>query len=86
MRKEFEEQIARKNRARTAEEDEDVEKHWRSLETDIYNSIENTVGFKWISVSRKKQTPWWNEELKSKVKYKQICFRLWMKSRTPERR
>ena len=86
MRKEFEEQITQKNRETTTEEDEDVEKHWRSLKTDINNSIENTVGFKWTSVSRKKQTAWWNEELKSKVKYKQRCFRLWMKSRTPESR
>ena len=74
------------NRASTTEEDEDVEKHWRNLKTDINNSIENTVGFKWTSVSRKKQTAWWNEELKSKVKYEQRCFRLWMKSRTPESR
>ena len=36
--------------------------HWSSLKTDINNSIENTVGFKWTSVSRKKQTAWWNEE------------------------
>ena len=86
MRKEFEEQITQKNRETTTEEDEDVEKHWRSLKTDINNSIENTVGFKWTSVSRKKQTAWWNEELKSQVKYKQRCFRLWMKSRTPESR
>ena len=56
MRKKFEEQIARKNRASTTEEDEDVEKHRISLKTDINNSIENTVGFKWTSVSRKKQT------------------------------
>ena len=54
--------------------------------TDINNIIENVVGFKWTSVSRKKQTAWWNEELKSKVKYKHICFRLWMKSRAPESR
>ena len=54
--------------------------------TDINNSIENTVGFKRTSVSRKKQMAWWNEKLKSKVKYKQKCFRLWMKSRTPESR
>ena len=33
--KEFEEQIARKNRASTTEEDEDVDKHWRHLKTDI---------------------------------------------------
>ena len=31
MRKEFEEQIIRKNRETTTEEDEDVEKHWRIL-------------------------------------------------------
>ena len=68
MRKEFEEQITQKNRETTTEAGEDVEKHWRSLKADINNSIENR--FKWTSVSRKKQTAWWNEELKSKVKYK----------------
>ena len=41
------------NRETTNEEDEDVEKHWISLKTDINNIIENTVGFKWKSVSRK---------------------------------
>ena len=54
MRKKFEEQITQKNRETTTEEDENVEKHRRSLKTDINNSIENTVGFKWTPVSRKK--------------------------------
>ena len=44
MRKEFEEQITHKNRETTTEEDKDVEKNWRSLKTDINNSIENTEG------------------------------------------
>ena len=67
MRKKCEEQITQTNRETTTEEDEDVEKHWRSLKTDTTNNITtNTVGFKWTSVSRKKQTAWWNEELKSK--------------------
>ena len=70
MRKKCEGQITHKNRETTTEEDEDVEKHWRSMNTDINNTIENNVGFKWTSVSRKKRTAWWNEELKSKVKYK----------------
>ena len=53
MRKKSEEQITQKNRETTIEEDEDVEKHWRSLKADINNIIENNVGFKWTSVSRK---------------------------------
>ena len=53
MRKEFEEQIVQKNREATIEEDKIVEKHWRSLKNDINNRIENSVGFKWTSVSRK---------------------------------
>ena len=39
MRKEFEEQITQKNRESTTEEDEDVEKHWRSLKTDIKQQL-----------------------------------------------
>ena len=36
MRKKFEEQITQKNRETTTNEDEDAEKHWRSLKTDNY--------------------------------------------------
>ena len=46
MRKEFEEQNARKNMETTTKEDENVEKPWRSLKPYINYNIENTVGFK----------------------------------------
>ena len=63
---------------------------WKTLEISEnsykQHHFENTVRFKWTPVSIKNQTSWWNEELKLKVKYKQRCFRLWTKSRTPESR
>ena len=38
----------------TIEEDENVEKHCKNLKTYINTTIENTVGFKLTSVSKKK--------------------------------
>ncbi len=37
-------------------------------------------------MSKRKQTIWWNEEVKDAVKVKNRLFRIWMKERTPETR
>ncbi len=47
-------------------------------------AIEETVGFKWKTMSKRKQTIWWNEEVKDAVKVKNSLFRIWVKERTPE--
>ena len=52
----------------TIEEDEDVEKHWKNLKTYINTTIENTVGFKLTSVSKKTPAECmleWEDEFKS---------------------
>ena len=37
-------------------------------------------------MSKRKQTIWWNEEVKDAVKVKNRLFSVWMKVRTPETR
>ena len=74
IRKEFEDKLPGKTGKPLPRRTKMLGKHCGSLETDINNSIGNTVGFQWTSISRKKQTAWWNEELKSKVKYMQRCL------------
>ena len=37
-------------------------------------------------MSKRKQTIWWNEEVKYAVNVKNRLFRVWMKERTPETR
>ena len=37
-------------------------------------------------MSKRKQTIWWNEEVKDASKVKHMLFRIWIKERTPETR
>ena len=66
----------------------EVEQDWSETKTLLYNAIgiEETVGFKWKTMSKRKQTIWWNEEVKDGVKVKNRLFRIWTKERTPETR
>ncbi len=52
----------------------------------IKKVAEETMGTKVVGGSRKKQTPWWNEEVKNAVLEKIRKMRLWLKHRTPETR
>ena len=64
-----------------------VEQDWNETKTLLVDAIEETVGFKWKNMSKKrKQTIWWNEEVKDAVKVKNRLSRVWVKERTPETR
>ena len=38
-----------------------VEQDWNETKTLLCDAIEETVGFKWKTKSKRKQTIWWNE-------------------------
>ena len=57
-----------------------IKQEGNETKTLLCNAIEETVGFKWKTMSKKrKQTIWWNEEVKDAVNVKNRLFRLWMK-------
>ncbi|XP_076029362.1 uncharacterized protein LOC143018122 [Oratosquilla oratoria] len=67
------------------EEEEDVERAWESSKNAILESIEATVGFKYIG-GKKKRTSFWNEEMRKAVKERNDAFRKWLKERTEDSR
>ena len=67
------------------EEEENIGRAWESSKKAILESIEATVGFKYIG-SKKKRTPFWNEEIRKAVKDKNDAFRKWLKERTEDSR
>ena len=64
----------------------EVEQDWSKTKTLLCDAIEETIGFKWKTMSQRKQTISWNEEVKDAVKVKHRLFRIRMKERTPETR
>ena len=62
----------------------EVEQDLNETKTLLCDAIEETVGFKWKTRFKRKQTIWWNEEVKDAVKVKNRLFRIWVKERTPE--
>ena len=67
------------------EEEENIERAWELSKKAILESIEDTVGFKYIG-GKKKRTPCWNEEMRKAVKDKNDAFRKWLKERTEDSR
>ena len=63
-----------------------IEGQWTILKGDVNASIAENIGFKWSSNTKRKQTAWWTDKLRAKVKEKQHLFRQFMKQRTPVRR
>ena len=47
---------------------------------------EQKLGTKWVGGSKKKHSPWWNEELRNLVKEKMKKLRSWLRNRTHETR
>ena len=64
----------------------EVEQDMNKTKNLLCDVIEETVGFKWKTMSKRKQKIWWNEEVKYAMKVKNRLFRIWMKERTPETR
>ena len=62
----------------------EVERDWNETKTLLFEAIDETEGFKWKTMTKRKQTIWWNEEVKDIVKVQNRFFRIWMKKRTPE--
>ena len=60
-----------------------IEEEWTIIKGDINASIVETIGFKWSSKTKRKQTTWWTHKLRAKVKEKQRLFRQCMKQRPP---
>jgi calcineurin-like phosphoesterase family protein len=70
------------NTANTMNQADDVETMWKIFKENLENNLNETVGFQWSSVSKKRKTPWWSEAVSEKVRAKQKAFRDWMKHRT----
>ena len=64
----------------------DINTEWKKMTASIHKAVEETVGYKYSSLSRKRKTPWWNDDVKTAVKNKTKAFRKWMKSRMPRDR
>ena len=60
-----------------------IEEQCTILKGDTNTYIVETIGFKWSSKMKRKQTAWRTDKLRAKVKEKQRLFRQFMKQRTP---
>ena len=52
----------------------------------IIEAAEESLGRRWIGGTKKKHTPWWNEEVREAVKKKVQMMRKWLKNRTQQSR
>ena len=69
-RRQFQQCLTERTRERDGEENANgqIEEQWTILKGDINASIEETIGFKWSSKTKRKQTAWWTDKLRTKVK------------------
>jgi exonuclease III len=63
-----------------------VEEEWNGMMDCVYKAVDETIGYKYSSKSKKRKTPWWTEEVRTAVKTKTKTFRKWMRTRNPENR
>lgn len=56
------------------------------LQEVIKEVAERTLGKRWVGGTKKRHTPWWNEEVKNAIKEKTAKMRKWLKRRTAEAR
>ena len=59
----------------------DTKHMWKIFKDKFTAIIKETVGMKIMKGTKKKQTPWWTEEVREAVKAKMKAYRRWMKSR-----
>jgi len=52
----------------------------------FHEAIEDSIGYSYSSNSKRRKTPWWNDEVKTAVRTKTHEFREWMRNRTAEQR
>ena len=67
-RRQFQQCLTEGTRERDGEENAhgQIEEQWTLLKGDINASIEETIGFKWSSKTKRKQTTWWTDKLRTK--------------------
>ena len=63
-----------------------IEHEWEKFREAVTKAAEESIGVKYTGGTKKKCTPWWNEDVKEAVKKKMRKFRLFMKHRTAESR
>ena len=78
------EEIARK--LPTNNEESSIEEDWKQFKEAVTTAVEEVAGVKINYGTKKKCTPWWNEEVKTAVKKKMASYRKWMRTRRPEDR
>lgn len=59
------------------------QRNWNVLKSSIITSGEENLGHTFIGGTRKRHTPWWNEEVKEAVRNKNKKLRQWLKVRSP---
>ena len=64
----------------------DISVNWKYLADKVKEISEETLGVKMVGGTRKRQTPWWTEEMKTAVKKKTKSLRKWLRYKTPETR
>ena len=57
---------------------------WLGIQNGLKDTATNIIETKTVGNKLKKQTPWWNDEMKECVKKKMRLFRKWMKTRRIE--
>src|SRR5678815_2968938 len=66
--------------------DAEVDESWRALRDALWEVSEDVVKVKTTHGRKKKQTPWWTEQVQTAVKRKMKCFKRWIKTRGVEER
>ena len=62
------------------------DRNWNVLSNIVREAGEEELGCRYVGGTRKRQTPWWNEEVESAVKNKNAQMRKWLKFRNQETR
>lgn len=55
---------------------------WEEVKRNIEEVAREVLGEEWVGGSRKRHTPWWNDEVRDAIKEKTKLMRRWMKNRT----
>jgi hypothetical protein len=64
-----------------SDEDGSLEEQWKTFKEGLVSAGKETLGVKVLRGTKKKQTAWWTEEVRTAVKHKMRMYRKWMKTR-----
>lgn len=59
-----------------------IHDQWNHFRRDVFNATKEVVGETYVGGIKRKQTPYWTQEVKEAVQEKNKAFRRWMKFRT----